>query len=129
YSSTPTGSPITKPKKPDTKVIASVSQTPRTSSHIIGSDITQYLYFYVMFLQPGNCRLGFFLCAVHFRQHNAELHATGVVHLRANNVVIHVKATRGFGQQRCVNGLRSEEHTSELQSRENLVCRLLLEKN
>src|SRR5690606_1111548 len=27
-----------------------------------------------------------------------------------------------------VNELRSEEHTSELQSRENLVCRLLLEK-
>src|SRR5690606_40980219 len=26
------------------------------------------------------------------------------------------------------NVLRSEEHTSELQSRENLVCRLLLEK-
>src|SRR5690606_40570596 len=26
-----------------------------------------------------------------------------------------------------VNDLRSEEHTSELQSRENLVCRLLLE--
>src|SRR5690606_39532246 len=32
---------------------------------------------------------------------------------------------------RCFQGLgvsRSEEHTSELQSRENLVCRLLLEK-
>src|SRR5207302_5491910 len=29
---------------------------------------------------------------------------------------------------RFVLGLRSEEHTSELQSRENLVCRLLLEK-
>src|SRR5215475_1418020 len=27
-----------------------------------------------------------------------------------------------------VRGARSEEHTSELQSRENLVCRLLLEK-
>src|SRR5436309_6361093 len=27
-----------------------------------------------------------------------------------------------------VNAIRSEEHTSELQSRENLVCRLLLEK-
>src|SRR5690606_40288302 len=26
------------------------------------------------------------------------------------------------------SGFRSEEHTSELQSRENLVCRLLLEK-
>src|SRR5690606_41612634 len=28
----------------------------------------------------------------------------------------------------CLPGSRSEEHTSELQSRENLVCRLLLEK-
>src|SRR2546430_13173223 len=27
-----------------------------------------------------------------------------------------------------VNGFRSEEHTSELQSQSNLVCRLLLEK-
>src|SRR5690606_26838052 len=34
-------------------------------------------------------------------------------------------------QEQCVNLIktaRSEEHTSELQSRENLVCRLLLEK-
>src|SRR5690606_41470439 len=29
---------------------------------------------------------------------------------------------------RAVRARRSEEHTSELQSRENLVCRLLLEK-
>src|SRR2546429_2440682 len=29
---------------------------------------------------------------------------------------------------RCVGGARSEEHTSELQSRLHLVCRLLLEK-
>src|SRR3712207_7625231 len=29
---------------------------------------------------------------------------------------------------RCVNAQRSEEHTSELQSRQYLVCRLLLEK-
>src|SRR6266511_5973890 len=34
-----------------------------------------------------------------------------------------------LGHAREVDGaLRSEEHTSELQSRENLVCRLLLEK-
>src|SRR5207302_9948344 len=32
------------------------------------------------------------------------------------------------GAVRHVGGARSEEHTSELQSRENLVCRLLLEK-
>src|SRR5690606_39818568 len=34
-------------------------------------------------------------------------------------------------EQHCARGVvqgRSEEHTSELQSRENLVCRLLLEK-
>src|SRR3712207_7282184 len=30
--------------------------------------------------------------------------------------------------QQAVDGLRSEEHTSELQSRQYLVCRLLLEK-
>src|SRR5207302_10250258 len=38
----------------------------------------------------------------------------------------------GPSQQRCqvrpASRERSEEHTSELQSRENLVCRLLLEK-
>src|SRR2546421_8062451 len=28
----------------------------------------------------------------------------------------------------CMNTMRSEEHTSELQSRSDLVCRLLLEK-
>src|SRR5690606_42061096 len=32
------------------------------------------------------------------------------------------------GEKKVGPGLRSEEHTSELQSRENLVCRLLLEK-
>src|SRR5690606_39550938 len=33
-----------------------------------------------------------------------------------------------FQHHRNLSPLRSEEHTSELQSRENLVCRLLLEK-
>src|SRR5690606_37556825 len=42
-----------------------------------------------------------------------------------------VKETSFFRQPAAydlVRGYRSEEHTSELQSRENLVCRLLLEK-
>src|SRR5258706_8582421 len=34
----------------------------------------------------------------------------------------------GFGPVNLVNASRSEEHTSELQSLTNLVCRLLLEK-
>src|SRR5690606_41311648 len=48
------------------------------------------------------------------------LTASGVGEVRVARVDDDVA---GF-QQRC----RSEEHTSELQSRENLVCRLLLEK-
>src|SRR5690606_15211543 len=35
---------------------------------------------------------------------------------------------QGFSQGRLRICFRSEEHTSELQSRENLVCRLLLDK-
>src|SRR5260370_19845147 len=34
----------------------------------------------------------------------------------------------GAGGDRAVTGCRSEEHTSELQSHLNLVCRLLVEK-
>src|SRR2546430_3840977 len=38
------------------------------------------------------------------------------------------KNTRAKTYDGAVRGLRSEEHTSELQSQSNLVCRLLLEK-
>src|SRR5688572_31622951 len=37
-------------------------------------------------------------------------------------------AARAALHQQIHQGLRSEEHTSELQSQSNLVCRLLLEK-
>src|SRR2546430_4176126 len=39
-----------------------------------------------------------------------------------------VDVRRKVGSLLGVNGQRSEEHTSELQSQSNLVCRLLLEK-
>src|SRR3712207_7409246 len=39
-----------------------------------------------------------------------------------------LRATRGMLGWVAVYALRSEEHTSELQSRQYLVCRLLLEK-
>src|SRR5690606_41309141 len=53
------------------------------------------------------------------------IHHAGVVHrdLKASNC-FYVEQTRLVK----VLDFRSEEHTSELQSRENLVCRLLLEK-
>src|SRR5690606_40582958 len=50
---------------------------------------------------------------MHIRQKNQSLYAATRLHLNDD-----LKLLLG----------RSEEHTSELQSRENLVCRLLLEK-
>src|SRR3712207_9357800 len=49
--------------------------------------------------------------------------APGPQHWRDINTM-----TIGFGHGISVTPLRSEEHTSELQSRQYLVCRLLLEK-
>src|SRR5690606_33652763 len=43
-------------------------------------------------------------------------------------IVTTVRKTRGDDIDEACGQLRSEEHTSELQSREKLVCRLLLEK-
>src|SRR5690606_40468846 len=48
--------------------------------------------------------------------------APGPQHLAEHLVLLHHPLPRPLRPQ------RSEEHTSELQSRENLVCRLLLEK-
>src|SRR3712207_7368990 len=45
----------------------------------------------------------------------------------ARNGIGHVRPADGSGVERGHEG-RSEEHTSELQSRQYLVCRLLLEK-
>src|SRR2546430_10200461 len=39
-----------------------------------------------------------------------------------------LKSSGGAGLMYCFAANRSEEHTSELQSQSNLVCRLLLEK-
>src|SRR5436309_4778764 len=55
-------------------------------------------------------------------EHPAKAHALRV----QRGGIAHHQAGRG-GHLTC-DGSRSEEHTSELQSRENLVCRLLLEK-
>src|SRR5690349_22178538 len=45
---------------------------------------------------------------------------------RPEDPVRHARGVAGFDPRR--DGPRSEEHTSELQSRRDLVCRLLLEK-
>src|SRR5438874_9826251 len=51
---------------------------------------------------------------------------SGASPIRRSDVGIH--APSPFDLQASVRSTRSEEHTSELQSRRELVCRLLLEK-
>src|SRR5690606_41290595 len=49
-------------------------------------------------------------------------------HIRTFIAILH-RTSNGSIITEYTIGQRSEEHTSELQSRENLVCRLLLAKN
>src|SRR5699024_12863935 len=59
----------------------------------------------------------------------ATPHVAGVVGLiRSADPAISVDEARSILAQTDIAGSRSEEHTSELQSRFDLVCRLLLEK-
>src|SRR2546426_2227706 len=52
-----------------------------------------------------------------------------VGHARSElGAVLGDEKSRGLARERHLDELRSEEHTSELQSPCNLVCRLLLEK-
>src|SRR5690606_39886437 len=79
------------------------------------------------------------------KTHNKKVHFLGLVsdggvhsHIQhlfglleaARNQEVHQVFVHAFTDGRDVDPQsgRSEEHTSELQSRENLVCRLLLEK-
>src|SRR3712207_8760653 len=54
--------------------------------------------------------------------------ANGRAALRRNGAEFREQA-KAAGEVRAAYADRSEEHTSELQSRQYLVCRLLLEKN
>src|SRR5690606_41406791 len=70
------------------------------------------------------------------RTKNPDKFFRRMISCSGNNVVrivVSSAAKRANGYQICTKlhsafVIRSEEHTSELQSRENLVCRLLLEK-
>src|SRR5690606_11722827 len=77
--------------------------------------------------------------SVNSNEINKLLYDDGLIYIgtRANGLNIFVTRTQQFAyythdptnpQSIATNDIRSEEHTSELQSRENLVCRLMLEK-
>src|SRR2546421_2723468 len=72
-------------------------------------------------------------CFFHRASAQAVCESRVVHNLAAANVdsVMQISATRNLRWRRqdcALRGTRSEEHTSELQSRSDLVCRLLLEK-
>src|SRR5437667_849178 len=58
------------------------------------------------------------------RHQLADLHVAEVERLRQTTVQVR----QHRGNRRVIAVIRSEEHTSELQSHHDLVCRLLLEK-
>src|SRR5690349_23863946 len=62
-----------------------------------------------------------------FRSHQSHRDSTGS---SARTIRIAIRKTHQVGSDVAVvvGRIRSEEHTSELQSRRDLVCRLLLEK-
>src|SRR2546430_13387901 len=58
----------------------------------------------------------------------AALVGDSAVHQRLVDALVAVGELGVLPHHRDAHALRSEEHTSELQSQSNLVCRLLLEK-
>src|SRR2546427_9648772 len=88
------------------------------------------LFFFLMIRRPPRSPL--FPYTTLFRSvlaGPAERNHTGAEHQRRDTE--HVGRRSGAGVERhawCLVAGRSEEHTSELQSQSNLVCRLLLEK-
>src|SRR5438874_5039921 len=60
-----------------------------------------------------------------FRSYRYRCAAHGFRQSRSARLELHATRPRGSVRSHCG---RSEEHTSELQSRRDLVCRLLLEK-
>src|ERR1041385_5045174 len=80
--------------------------------------ILEFLAFGIPHVNPSGLRIGNDQQGK--RQRDTHAHYTSRPRLRK------IEPYRGGGREQ--NGDRSEEHTSELQSRLHLVCRLLLEK-
>src|SRR5438046_7484785 len=89
-------------------------------------------------MYASTCDLFFFYCSVDHRdlhsfptRRSSDLSAAldaPIVGSVPDDTILHVSITFKINQQALDQLNRSEEHTSELQSLTNLVCRLLLEK-
>src|SRR5699024_6675536 len=59
---------------------------------------------------------------------NGDIHMGHALNKISKDIIVRYKSMNGFRSPYVPGWDRSEEHTSELQSRFDLVCRLLLEK-
>src|SRR5436309_13949455 len=86
------------------------------------------LFFFLMIRPPPRSTL--FPYTTLFRSEVEARQATIIAQFNADTAQLTKEITdlRARREIELVSCARSEEHTSELQSRENLVCRLLLEK-
>src|SRR2546430_8258767 len=82
-------------------------------------------FFFLMIRRPPRSTL--FPYTTLFRSIHQHKRGSGPLHLTDGNGPVEGHDRRGRDHQQLVVQ-RSEEHTSELQSQSNLVCRLLLEK-
>src|SRR5690606_41549779 len=94
--------------------------------------LSLHLFFSLLLHQPPTSTL--FPYTTLFRSIVQAYTGGGLHDLRAAYACERYESLTGYaapvvaGERLADRELRSEEHTSELQSRENLVCRLLLEK-
>src|SRR5688572_31604379 len=87
-----------------------------------------FVFFFLMIRRPPRSTL--FPYTTLFRSQVPQTGRARAPGCRDRGAVQHERGRQGRGGVRMTEPkpLRSEEHTSELQSQSNLVCRLLLEK-
>src|SRR5688572_31043888 len=83
-----------------------------------------FLFFFLMIRRPPRSTL--FPYTTLFRSRESS-QTTGAIGSLVSGEALHA-TTIGYSNEVASEASRSEEHTSELQSQSNLVCRLLLEK-
>src|SRR3712207_8445995 len=93
--------------------------------------MSYYFFFFLMIRRPPRSTLFPYTTLFRSCSGSAKVRNGGATATSANPPSMHIAITRSPSDTPDPSGAwrtRSEEHTSELQSRQYLVCRLLLEK-
>src|SRR2546427_13257138 len=85
-------------------------------------------FFFLMIRRPPRSTLFPYTTLFRSRRRTPRLAGMNTANTSFASIVHYVNGQRTAGASGREQDVRSEEHTSELQSQSNLVCRLLLEK-